>query len=84
MESYERGDIEVNAVRQVLDEMSQELDSLRKIMGVYEEKMARHGIEVQSHTDMLAQQFWAQVPDGKKKGRSGVCRSLVRASRADA
>ena len=67
MESYERGDIEVNAVRQVLDEMSQELDSLRKIMGVYEEKMARHGIEVQSHSDMLAQQFWAQVPDEKRK-----------------
>jgi hypothetical protein len=67
MESYERGDVEVNAVRQVLDEMSQELDSLRKIMGVYEEKMARHGIEIQSHTDMLAQQFWAQVPNEKRK-----------------
>jgi hypothetical protein len=67
MESYERGDVEVNAVRQVLDEMSQELDSLRKIMGVYEEKMARHGIEVQSHSDMLAQQFWAQVPNEKRK-----------------
>ena len=67
MESYERGDIEVNAVRQVLDEMSQELESLRKIMGVYEEKMARHGIEIQSHTDMLAQQFWAQVPNEKRK-----------------
>src|SRR5580700_2021248 len=67
MESYERGDIEVNAVRQVMDEMSQELDSLRKIMGVYEEKMARHGIEIQSHTDILAQQFWAQVPSEKRK-----------------
>jgi hypothetical protein len=67
MESYERGDIEVNAVRQVLDEMSQELDSLRKIMGVYEEKMERHGIAVQSHTDILAQQFWAQIPDEKRK-----------------
>ena len=67
MESYERGDIEVNAVRQVLDEMSQELDSLRKIMGVYEEKMARHGIEIHSHSDMLAQQFWAQVPPEKRK-----------------
>ncbi len=67
LESYERGDIEVNAVRQVMDEMSQELDGLRKILGVYEEKMARHGIEVQSHVDMLAQQFWAQVADDKKK-----------------
>jgi hypothetical protein len=67
LESYERGDIEVNAVRQVMDEMSQELDGLRKILGVYEEKMARHGIEVQSHVDMLAQQFWSQVADDKKK-----------------
>jgi hypothetical protein len=67
MESYEHGDIEVNAVRQVLDEMSTELDGLRKILGVYEEKMARHGIHVQSHVDMLAQQFWSQVTDEKRK-----------------
>jgi hypothetical protein len=67
LESYEKGDIEVNAVRQVLDEMSAELDGLRKILGVYEEKMARHGIETQSHVDLLAQQFWAQVGDEKKK-----------------
>ncbi len=67
LESYEKGDIEVNAVRQVLDEMSTELDGLRKILGVYEETMARHGIETQSHVDLLAQQFWAQVGDEKKK-----------------
>jgi hypothetical protein len=67
MESYEHGDIEVNAVRQVLDEMSTELDSLRKVLGVYEEKMARHGINVQSHVDMLAQQFWSQIPEEKRK-----------------
>jgi hypothetical protein len=68
MESYEHGDIEVNAVRQILDEMSTELDGLRKILGVYEEKMARHGINVQSHVDMLAQQFWSQIPEEKRKG----------------
>jgi hypothetical protein len=67
LESYERGDLEVNAVRQLLDEMNSELDGLRKILGVYEEKMAGAGIEVQSHIDMLAQQFWARVPDAKKK-----------------
>jgi hypothetical protein len=67
MESYEHGDIEVNAVRQVLDEMSTELEGLRKILGVYEEKMARHGIHVQSHVDMLAQQFWSQVTEEKRK-----------------
>lgn len=67
LESYERGDVEVNTVRTMLDEMSQELDGLRKILGVYEEKMARAGIEVQSHVDLLAQEFWAQVGDEKKK-----------------
>jgi len=67
LESYERGDLEVNAVKQLLDEMNSELDGLRKILGVYEEKMAHAGIEVQSHVDMLAQQFWARVPEAKKK-----------------
>jgi hypothetical protein len=67
LESYERGDVEVNAVRQLLDEMSQELDGLRKVLGVYEEKMKRAGLEVQSHGDLLAQQFWTQIPDEKKK-----------------
>jgi hypothetical protein len=67
LESYERGDVKVNTVRQLLDEMDQELDSLRKILGIYEEKMARAGIEVQSHVDLLAQQFWAHVSEDKKK-----------------
>jgi hypothetical protein len=67
MESYQRGDIEVNAVRHVLDNMSEELGNLRKIVGVYEEKMTRHGIAVQSHADILAQQFWSQVPDDKRR-----------------
>ena len=67
LESYERGDIEVNAVRQLLEEMNTELDGLRKILGVYEEKMARAGIHVESHVDLLAKEFWAQVPEEKKK-----------------
>jgi hypothetical protein len=67
LESYERGDIKVNAVGQMLDEMNAELDGLRKIMGIYEEKMARAGIHVKSHMDMLAQEFWEKVPVEKKK-----------------
>jgi hypothetical protein len=67
LESYERGDIEVNSVRQLLDEMNTELDGLRKILGVYEEKMTRAGIEVKSHVDLLAQQFWTEVSEEKKK-----------------
>jgi hypothetical protein len=67
LESYERGDIEVNSVSQLLDEMNTELDGLRKIMGVYEEKMARAGIEIQSPVELLAQQFWAEVKEDKKR-----------------
>ena len=67
LESYERGDIKVNAVGQMLDEMNAELDGLRKIMGIYEEKMARAGLHVKSHMDMLAQEFWEKVPVEKKK-----------------
>lgn len=67
LESYERGDVQVNTVRQLLDEMDQELDALRKILGIYEEKMARAGMQVESHVDLLAQQFWANVPVEKKK-----------------
>jgi hypothetical protein len=66
LESYERGDLKVNAVRQMLDEMNTELDGLRKILGVYEEKMAAAGMHVQTHQEMLAQEFWTQVPDEKK------------------
>src|ERR1700723_3573731 len=67
LESYERGDLKVNAVRQMLNEMNSELDGLRKILGVYEEKMARAGIHTHSHMEVLAQEFWSQVPEDKKK-----------------
>lgn len=67
LESYERGDVQVNSVRQLLDEMSSELDGLRKVLGVYEEKMLRAGIEVKPYVDILAQQFWSEVSEEKKK-----------------
>jgi hypothetical protein len=67
LESYERGDVKVNAVRELLGDMNQELDGLRKILGVYEEKLAQAGIPVQSHTEALAQEFWANVSEEKKK-----------------
>ena len=67
LESFERGDVEVNAVRQVLEEMSLELEGLRKVVGVYEEKLGRAGIPVESHTESLARDFWARVPEEKRK-----------------
>jgi hypothetical protein len=67
LENYERGDLKVNAVRQMLDEMSQELGALRKVLGIYEEEMARAGIVMPSQADLLTQQFWTQIPEEKKK-----------------
>ena len=66
LESYERGDVKVNNVRDLLSDMNQELDGLRKILGVYEETMVRHGIEVEMSTEVLAQEFWANVPEEKR------------------
>jgi len=67
LESYERGDVEVNAVRQLMEEMSAELNGLRKILGVYEERMERAGIDMQSPAALLAQEFWSQVSEEKRK-----------------
>jgi hypothetical protein len=67
LERYERGDVKVDAVRQLLDEMNTEVDGLRKVLGVYEERMKRAGIDVGSHVDVLAQEFWALMPEEKKK-----------------
>jgi len=66
LESYERGDTQVDAVQQTLNVMNQELDSLRKIVGAYEEKMTDAGIELQSQTEVLARRFWTHLPEEKK------------------
>jgi hypothetical protein len=67
LESYERGDTQVNAVQQTLSEMEREIDVLRKTLGVYEEKMTGAGIELQSENEVLAHRFWSQVTEEKKK-----------------
>jgi hypothetical protein len=66
LDSYERGEVRVDAVREMLDTMGNEIEGLRKVLGAHEEKLARAGIDYQSHVDALAQQFWAEVPaEGK-------------------
>jgi hypothetical protein len=67
LERYERGDVKVSAVGQMLTEMSQELEGLRKILGAYEDQMTRAGLEIPSHVDSLAREFWSQVPEAKKR-----------------
>jgi hypothetical protein len=67
LDSYERGELRVNAVKQLLDRMNAEIEALRKILGQQEETMAAAGISVQSYTELLDQEFWQQVPEENKK-----------------
>ncbi len=67
LDSYERGELRVNAVKQLLDRMNSEIEALRKILGAQEEAMASRGISVQSYTELLDQEFWQQVPEENKK-----------------
>jgi hypothetical protein len=67
LDSYERGELRVNAVKQLLDRMNSEIEALRKILGTQEQMMANAGIQVQSYTELLDQEFWEQVPDENKK-----------------
>lgn len=67
LDSYERGEVRVNAVKQLLDRLNQEIEGLRKIVGSHEDIMAAAGIKVQSYTELLDQQFWEQVPEDNKR-----------------
>jgi hypothetical protein len=67
LERFQRGEVKVNAVRQMLDRMGQELSTLRKLLKAREEKMANAGIAVESHGDLLDRQFWASVPESGKR-----------------
>src|ERR1700682_4611500 len=67
LERFERGEVKVNAVRQMLDRMNQEIDSLRKILGAHEDKMSDAGLLTESHREILDRQFWAAVPESGKR-----------------
>ena len=67
LEQFERGEVKVNAVRQMLDRMNQEIEQLRNILGQHEDKMADAGILVESHREMLDRVFWASVPESAKR-----------------
>jgi hypothetical protein len=67
LERYEKGEVKVNAVRQMLDRMNSEIESLRKILGAHEDKMSDAGILVEPHREILDRQFWAAVPESGKR-----------------
>jgi hypothetical protein len=67
LEKFQRGDIKVNAVHQMLEHMSRQMDTLRRILRLQEDKMSKAGILVESHADILDRMFWAEVPEAGKK-----------------
>src|ERR1700719_957959 len=67
LERFERGEVKVNAVRQMLDRMNQEVENLRKVLGAHEDKMSDAGLLIESHREILDRQFWAKVPESGKR-----------------
>jgi hypothetical protein len=67
LERFQRGEVKVNAVHELLEHMSRQMDTLRRILKVQEEKMSKAGILIESHADILDRMFWADVPDAGKK-----------------
>jgi hypothetical protein len=67
LERYQKGEVKVNAVHQMMEHMSRQMNTLRQILKIQEEKMSKAGLLVESHADILDRMFWAEVPEAGKK-----------------
>ena len=67
LDRYQRGEVKVNAVHEMMEHMSRQMDTLRQILRVQEDKMSKAGILVDSHADILDRMFWAEIPEAGKK-----------------
>ena len=67
LDRYQRGDVKVNAVHDMMEHMSRQMDTLRQILRVQEDKLSKAGILVDSHADILDRMFWAEIPEAGKK-----------------
>src|SRR6202044_2718914 len=67
LERYSKGEVKVNAVHEMMEHMSRQMDSLRQILRIQEDKMSKAGILVDSHADILDRMFWAEIPEAGKK-----------------
>jgi len=67
LDRYQRGDVKVNAVHEMMEHLSRQMDTLRQILRVQEDKMSKAGILVESHADILDRMFWAEIPEQGKK-----------------
>ena len=64
---YSKGEVKVNAIRQLLENLNREIASLREMIGEREAKMAQAGIHIESRSELMDRRFWAQVPDAGKQ-----------------
>ena len=67
LDRYQRGDVKVNAVHDMMEHMSRQMDTLRQILRVQEDKLSKAGVLVESHADILDRMFWAEIPEAGKK-----------------
>ncbi|HUK54363.1 MAG TPA: hypothetical protein VL099_13835 [Candidatus Binatia bacterium] len=67
IESYERGEVRVNAIKQMFESLNQEIEALRRVIGAHEDKMAQTGVKYESHVQLMTQFFWEEVPEEKKR-----------------
>ena len=57
LERFQKGEVKVNAVHQMMEHMSRQMDTLRQILKLQEDKMSKAGILVESHADILDRMF---------------------------
>jgi hypothetical protein len=67
LERYQKGEVKINAVHQMLEHMSRQMNTLRQILKIQEDKMSKAGLLVESHADILDRMFWSEVPEAGKK-----------------
>ena len=67
LDRYQRGDVKVNAVHDMMEHMSRQMDTLRQVLRVQEDKLSKAGILVESHADILDRMFWAEIREAGKK-----------------
>ncbi|MBV9342017.1 MAG: HEAT repeat domain-containing protein, partial [Acidobacteria bacterium] len=67
LERFQSGDLKVNTVHQLLEDMSRQMSGLRKLLCLQEDKMSKAGLLVESHADLLDRTFWAELPETSKK-----------------
>lgn len=67
VESFERGEIKINAVQRTIDRLNKEIESLRRVLHAQEDRISRAGLTVETPSEILDREFWAAVPDWGKK-----------------